>query len=265
LKSTDATIDSVAKLTMSIERDLVLDTIVLGKEYDYASLAHCFIDAIFSMGIKYPSVTNVITRWCAKSRWECYRSAHSSEHTVTEYLAAVHSYSDQELAQTVFNNRCRTSRYDKGILKASSTRLFAGVLQHYGIDTIADMRRHLENPALDEALMMLPGQTSGICLRYFKMLAGGENFIKPDRWICRYVAAQTGETTAHKGQRTPEVSPARAEALLLAAIAELQKTHPTITPRLVDYAIWSKARGRPGKKNDTPDSANTPPDPLSAP
>jgi hypothetical protein len=265
LKSTDETLDSVAKLTMSIERDLALDTIVLGKEYDYASLAHCFIDAIFSMGVKYPSVTNVVTRWCAKSGWECYRSDPSSEHTVTEYLAAVHSYSDQELAETVFDNRCRTSIYDGGILKAGATRLFAGVLHRHGIDTIADMRQHMENPALDEALMMLPGQTSGICLRYFKMLAGGANFIKPDRWICRYVAAQTGETTARKGQRTPEVSPARAEALLLAAIAELQQTHPTITPRLVDYAIWSKARRRPGKKNDAPGGASIPPGALSAP
>ena len=45
-------------------RVLPLTTARLGEEFGYQSLALCVIDAVWSVGVRYEGVTNVIRRYC---------------------------------------------------------------------------------------------------------------------------------------------------------------------------------------------------------
>lgn len=47
-------------------------------------------------------------------------------------------------------------------------------------------------------ITQIPCQRSGISLRYLYMLAGSEEFIKPDRMINRFVYEATGKLLALK-------------------------------------------------------------------
>jgi hypothetical protein len=46
------------------ERVLPLATASLGNEFYYQSLPLCVIDAVFSIGVRYEGVQNVIKRYC---------------------------------------------------------------------------------------------------------------------------------------------------------------------------------------------------------
>ena len=56
-----------------------------------------------------------------------------------------------------------------------------------GIDEFGDLNEHRLTTA--EALVReIPGQISGISFDYFRMLAGDDTLIKPDRMVQRYIA-----------------------------------------------------------------------------
>jgi len=82
-----------------------------------------------------------------------------------------------------------------------------------------------------------PGQTSGISISYFFMLAGTEDLIKPDRMIGRFLKRHLGY----------EPSPAEAQSLIFGACEILRAQYPHLTPRLLDYVIWSHERAREKK------------------
>ena len=92
---------------------------------------------------------------------------------------------------------------------------------------------------LAEALVLgLPGQGSGIAFDYFRMLAGDDSFIKPDRMVLRFVATAL--------DLPAETNPRLSSVLVRLAARELACRGHDWTPRTLDYAIWVRQRGAAG-------------------
>ena len=63
---------------------LPLATASLGKEYYYQSLPLCVIDAVFSIGVKYKSVQNVVARYCEYAKQRRVRRVREELPSVSE-------------------------------------------------------------------------------------------------------------------------------------------------------------------------------------
>ena len=64
------------------------------------------------------------------------------------------------------------------------------------------------------------------------MLAGSDEFIKPDRMILRFLFSALGR----------QVSPVEAQLLLHGATQQLRRSYPELTPRLLDHEVWKYQR-----------------------
>jgi hypothetical protein len=134
----------------------------------------------------------------------------------------------------VFRNRQRTSPRS-GILKAEAVQRFAEVLLHHKVQYFQDISRAAEDESLEKSILAIPGQGSGLSLRYFWMLAGSDEFIKPDRMVLRFLeSALSRPVSVHEAQN-----------LLSGACDLLKKDHPNLTPRLLDHEVWKHQRDKP--------------------
>jgi hypothetical protein len=93
--------------------------------------------------------------------------------------------------ENIFQNRQRTSATN-GILKVSASLQFIKVLSDFGVQYYQDIDKVLTNETFEQAIKRIPGQSSGTSLKYFFMLAGDENTIKPDRMVLRFLQDATG-------------------------------------------------------------------------
>lgn len=202
------------------------------QEYRYASLPLCVIDAVFSIGVRYISTQATVARFCEKTSWPKFAASRESRgagsHGLSDLLSLYASISSEIAAEALFGNRQRTSTRS-GILKAEAVRLFADALLRCGIDHFSDMTQ--DRIALAEAIILgLPGQGSGIAFDYFRMLAGNDDLIKPDRMVLRFVADALGLASL----------PSTRQAALLVRLAARELTDRSIvwTPLALDHAIW---------------------------
>jgi hypothetical protein len=136
------------------------------------------------------------------------------------------------LANDVFRNRQRTSTRS-GILKAEAVYRFAKALQKFGIDTFADTSKIRLGGRMRESIANIPGQGSGLTFKYFLMLAGHSDLIKPDRMVTDFVADALSVRS---------VPSDLAESLILSACQSLRVEFPELTPALLDSAIWKHQR-----------------------
>lgn len=230
--------DRIAALVAAIRHALpALHSAALPEEYTYSSLPLCVIDAVFSIGVRYTAVRNVVTAFCAAQSppWPRLAADGVAERTVSAFLAATATWSADDLAARCFGgNRQRTSTR-AGILKADATVAFARALAAHGIDRFADLADDDKVNRAEAAVRLIPGQGSGISFGYFLMLGGDESGVKPDRMICRFVAEALG---------IKDIPPPEARATLLRACAVIRNEMPELTPRLFDWCIWDYQRGR---------------------
>lgn len=233
----------VSKLADHIEQSgLVVPA--LADEYRYASLPLCVVDAVFSIGVRYTSTQKVVSNLCEYTGWTRFASSREDrgegEHGLTDLMAFFDTLGIEGMADTVFQNRQRTSS-SSGILKSEAVLLYCRALTEAGINTFADFDQ--DRCEYAEAMILgLPGQSSGIAFDYFMMLAGDDNLIKPDRMVQRYVA------NALKLDAIPQ--PRQAAILVRLAAKVLRKRGRQWTPLSLDHAIW-KHQSRQG---DGPDS-----------
>ena len=226
------------KLAQSLDSSIDLDHIRLGQEFFYTCLPLCVIDAVYSINSKYPAVQNAISRFSSRTGIKKYRPYGSSSigcnsMRINEFLAFMDSYSDDDLAEIVFENRQRTSPTN-GILKASAVRQFAQVLESSQVNCFEDIHHVLDNPIFEKRIKEIKGQKSGISLSYFYMLAGSEDMIKPDRHVVAYLQKYISQ----------EIKSDNAIHYLREILHILKPTHPNLTLRHLDYAIWSCQSGR---------------------
>jgi hypothetical protein len=170
----------------------------LGQEYFYNHLPLCVINAVWSIGVKYEGVQNVVIKYYKKRDLIPYRDKSLQEtlqypqivnqEPISVFLHYLSQYSFDELSDNIFENHQRTSS-KSGILKAEAVVLFAKVLSNYHVDYFQDIATKIENnTSFEHDIKKISGQKSGISLDYFFMLSGNENKIKPDRMIKRFLS-----------------------------------------------------------------------------
>jgi len=219
------------------ERVLPLAAAHLGDEYFYQSLPLCVIDAVYSIGVRYSGVQIVVARYCERFGQRRVRIDRTSlprteeQETIAVFCERAEQIGPAAMADSVFENRQRTSARG-GILKAEAVYRFASALRAHGVQYLQDAPAAAGDAELGRRILSIPGQGSGISLRYFLMLAGSDEFIKPDRMILRFLQSVLGRS----------VSPTEAQMLLMGATQRLRASYPDLTPRLLDHEVWKYQR-----------------------
>ena len=221
-----------------------LNALKLSDSYYYSALPLCVIDAVFSIGVKYTSTLNVVYRYCQHLNIEPhnkdYRTGkckNNNCHTISQMIDVLERFGPDSCADTLFCNRQRTSSKN-GILKAEAALSFAKILKQHGIESFEDLKPTGLPPKAEQEIKKIPGQTSGIALQYFYMLAGDDSLAKPDRHIIRFIEFYGGVT--------PDIQ--QAQTILENTVAILKQKYPHMTVRLLDHTIWDYM-AHPPKKN----------------
>ncbi|PKO18978.1 MAG: hypothetical protein CVU39_00055 [Chloroflexi bacterium HGW-Chloroflexi-10] len=202
----------------------------------YASLPLCVIDAVFSIGVRYASTEMTVKRFAAFFRVPLVSKNGFPERgeqlSIADLLGFYATYSTAEMAESIYQNRQRTSSRN-GILKAEAVLRFGQVCFEQGVNVLQDVVGVIGDARFEAAIEEIPGQRSGISLRYFYMLAGRDDFIKPDRMVMRFLFSATGQHYCVEDCHTAVVG----------ACGLLEEEYPGLTPRALDYQIWLYQRG----------------------
>jgi len=203
---------------------------------EYASLAQCVIDAVYSLGANYSSTQRTVEEWSKRNRWELRRGAGVGERTIEEFLEILEPYKDRwdEMADVVFDNSQRTSS-TSGIRKAEAVFHFATALRKFGINTRADALKLNTEGDLRREIESIRGQVSGLSFKYCLMNAGRTDIVKADRMVRRFVAKALGLRS---------VSAESAEKLVIEASSRLKAEFPGLTATALDNKIWKFESGR---------------------
>jgi hypothetical protein len=205
---------------------------VLQDEYNYSHLPLCVIDSIFSIGVKYEGVQNVVNRFCQHYKIDKFST--TEELSTSYFLNLMEQQTAQELANNIYKNRQRTSTVN-GILKSEAVILFLKVLKKFEVEKLNDIDKIITNECFESEIKNITGQKSGISLKYFLMLAGSDELIKPDRMILRFLEKISGENLSLND----------CQMILTAVTAELKKDGFDITAKKLDNIIWNYQRNLP--------------------
>jgi len=211
----------------------------LDENYFYNSLPLCVIDAVFSIGVNYNSVENVITRYCDYFKLNKIRRDKESvpsiqeQESVSSFCEKFGRFGLKYFVNNIFMNKQRTSSKN-GILKTQAVYEFCQILKKHHIEYLQDVKKIMVDRTIEEEIALIKGQNSGISFKYFLMLAGSDEFIKPDRMVLRFLKDILGK----------EVTTDEAQKLVQEVSHKLNETYPDINPRLLDYQIWKFQSGR---------------------
>jgi hypothetical protein len=225
--------EEVRALYDCCKNHLDLENAELSPEYYYNSLPLCVIDAVFSPMIRYSKTRQIVIDFCNKAGIKRLREHGSPYPPVEEQFSLDHfldiheERSFEEIAVQFYNSRHRTSTRS-GILKSEACYRFARVLRDYEVNYFQDLPPLIGDKGLELSLKKIPGQKSGVTTKYFYMLAGQEDYIKPDRWITRFTESCLGR----------QVDSREAYHLIMSAHEYLAIDFPTLTPRELDHEIW---------------------------
>ena len=219
-----------------------LSSKLLGNEYYYYSLPLCVIDAVFSITALYPSVQNVIYRYCSKYELPMYRSPREllppveNQETVSDLILKMKQEGVTYFIEKVFVNHSVTS----GRKKAEIVLELLETLDRFQIQTFQDIQQWLNQSNQQKKLIDAITSIHGIgeaTYRYLLMLCGDEQMVKPDTMILRFI----------KNAINDNVNEAEAVSLIQAVSKQLLPQYQTLNPRLLDYIIWCWQR-----EQDTP-------------
>jgi len=210
----------------------------LPEAYFYSSLSFCITDAIFSMNVRYEGVENTVKALSSALNTPAFKNKAVEEYSIRKFYAVLDGVHETEIASRIFKNRQRTSSRS-GITKALAVKEACAILMFHEVNLFQDFTKE-KMKAIEADFLKIKGQGSGISYKYFCMLAGDENTIKPDRMVCRYIS----EAMELKN----EVDPATAEVCFYQAYQEVSKKYPSLTPRFLDHLIWRYQRGRQPRK-----------------
>ncbi|RGE65304.1 nucleoside triphosphate pyrophosphohydrolase [Anaerotruncus colihominis] len=218
-------------LCAACESTLNLASAALSPSYYYDSLPYCIIDAVFSIGVKYTSTQNVVKNYCTYyglREYNTEQDGYGDNHTISQMIEHIESIGVEKSADIIFKNHQRTSTRN-GILKAEAALRFAQILKKYGIETLNDITTKGLAAAAEQEILQIPGQRSGLSLRYFYMLSGDDSQAKPDRHVLRFLKEHTGH----------DYSTQQAKDVLKDTVELLKDKYPNLTVRLLDYSIWN--------------------------
>lgn len=194
----------------------------------YASLALAVIDSLWSIGVRYTGVRNVIARYRAfRSR----DGADADHDTPADLADAIDGAGGPGAFAEIVANRQRTSSRG-GILKAEAVRFATDVLIDASLMVPADVASAMPDQLMEvrERWTAIRGQGSGLSWDYFLMLSGRPG-VKADRMVRRFVA------DALKCDEQ-DISPADAHELVTEAAGLLG-----LGVSQLDFAIWLHQSG----------------------
>jgi hypothetical protein len=228
----------VVQLVTYCREHLALSEVRLPEEYRYAGVAHCVLDAVFSIGVRYEATRAVVVRYCEARGIERLRPSQSlppisAQETLSAFVEFVELIGSDEFANRIVHNQQRTSTRS-GILKAEAALRFSKVLRAFSVEYLQDLKAHANDNSMDRELRSITGFSSGVAIQYFWMLTGSEELVKPDRMVLRFLATALS--------RPSLLSTSEAVALVSAAAQLLRTDFPGLTARLLDYAIWEHQR-----------------------
>lgn len=209
----------------------------LGDEYFYQSLPLCVIDAVWSIGVHYTNVKNVVKRYCAYFNVQRIRLPKktlpkiNTQQSTQELFKSMKQLGHTHYRDSIFKNRQRTSSCN-GICKSEAVLFFCKELARYGVHYFQDVPKIIHDKNFEKQIKSIPGQKSGLSLKYFFMLSGSDNLIKPDRFILKCLKSISDRSYTH----------GEAQEILVKACAILKADFPKLTPRLLDNKIWSYQR-----------------------
>lgn len=215
------------------ESVLDLENATLSDAYYYSSLPLCIIDSAFSIGVRYTSTSNVVKRYCNNYNLSMFRNKslgypdRELQHTTSQLIKNIEMNGVECFAKDILKNLQRTSS-KSGILKAEAVYNWAKVFERHEIDTFQDITK--VSRQVENEVMSIKGQKSGLSLTYFRMLSGNDELCKPDRHLLRFVSQ------AIKSE-VKDIS--EAQSIICVAVNTLKKTYPNITVRLLDHTIWN--------------------------
>jgi hypothetical protein len=195
----------------------------------YDSVGLAVIDSVWSIGVRFQSVENVIARYRAE---RIATGADPEADRPSDVRRFIESCGGPERFAARMGNRQRTSTTN-GILKAEAVLHEARILEDEGVGVPADLigagPERLDH--LQRRWSTVTGQASGVSWRALAMLVGLPE-VKPDRMIRRFAATALGRRTASA------VGVDEARDLVMATAARLG-----VSPRDLDYAIWAYQSG----------------------
>jgi hypothetical protein len=189
------------------------------------SVGLALMDAVWSIGVRWEGVRNVIARYRAERVAAGHDADDDGPREVREFIEACGG--PEGFAERVRNRQRTSSR--GGILKAEAVLQEARILEHEGVTSPADLLS-AATERLDHLRLRwssVPGQASGVSWRAFSILIGLPD-VKPDRMIRRYVATALGRPNENA------VGVDEAREVVIATAARLG-----VSPRDLDYAIWA--------------------------
>ena len=197
----------------------------------YQCVPVCVIDAVFSIGVRYSSTEAVVRRFCTyfdiPYSGPNRRPQIEDQLSLKNFLDIYDEYGIERMTREVYQNRQRTSSRG-GILKSDAVLQFSQVLSRHTVNYLQDVDLVVGKQSLEFDIMQIPGQRSGISLRYFYMLIGNENFIKPDRMIRRFLYSALGRHLTFNDCH---------DAVVGAQILLVNDYHD-LTPKSLDHLIW---------------------------
>ncbi len=198
----------------------------------------CAINAIFSINTKYQAVLNALDRFCLYFNFDRDHPINGqippkkNQKSVSDIYKLIKDIDVDILAADIFQNRQRTST-SNGILKADASVRFIKTLKDSGAEYYHDIQKLINNKTFENCIKEIPGQNSGISLKYFFMLTGSKDQIKPDRMILGFIKDATGLT----------LSPIDALQLIRQTVDDLKrKGYSHLNPRHLDNLIWNYQR-----------------------
>jgi hypothetical protein len=193
-----------------------------------SSLALCVMDSIWSIGVKYKTVENVLDQYLIDRGFTGLSQSQLCVDTPRDFLSWCESFGglkNLELVAERLNNRNQTSSTN-GVLKASAVLTACELLAHEEIDTTESLFLSTEN-FKQKWLYEIPGQRSGMSWKYLLMLAGSPG-VKPDRMVMRFMERH--------------LVPASLEAHEFVNKLLVVINDSSITATDVDHRIWSIER-----------------------
>jgi hypothetical protein len=240
MKSVPGLVDNIEAFCLN-NLDL---SIQLAEEYYYPHLSMCVLDAIYSINANYNATKQVPIRYCEHFSLSKTRSAKTDtyppveeQESIDDFIKRMSSQSIEDIAKNILKNQQRTSTKN-GILKADAVLQFAKILQEFGVSCFQDIakKKLMESPEFENRILSIKGQGSGVSLRYFFMLAGDQNSVKPDRMIKRFLSEISGCSPDN-------LSNDEIQQVLVEIAGRLKAENGTsLSPRLLDNMIWQYQR-----------------------
>lgn len=142
-------INEIQTLTDKSTKVLALKEASLPDEYFYQSLPLCIVDAVFSIGVRYTSVQNVVSRFCGFTGQTKIRSCSlipniNDQYSVEDFCMMQEQSDPNLMAESVYKSRHRTSPKN-GVLKAQATYEFAKCLKKHGVNYFQDLHKVIDD------------------------------------------------------------------------------------------------------------------------